>query len=157
MTQAVPRRRVPIEPGFFTIPDDPAEPPRLLGSRCRACGEHFFPRRVVCARCLAQGCEDVLLGPRGTLWTFTWVHVPFFGKKEASGAGYGVGQVDLPEGPRIQAVLSGAREDLAIGIPMQLELETLRETAEGEAVVIHRFRPVARARGPASLPAETRP
>jgi uncharacterized OB-fold protein len=143
MSAALPRR-VPIEPGFFTIPGDPAEPPRLLGSRCRACGEHFFPRRRVCARCLAQGCEDVLLGPRGTLFTFTWVHVPFFGKKAADGGGgYGVGQVDLPEGPRIQAVLSGARGDLAIGMPMTLELETLRETPAGEAVVIHRFRPGA--------------
>ena len=141
MSQPAPRRRIPIEPGFFTIPDDPAEPPRLLGSRCRACGEHFFPRRVVCARCLAQGCEDVLLGPRGTLWTFTWVHVPFFGSRRTAGAGYGVGQVDLPEGPRIQAVLSGTREQLRIGLPMQLELEALRETPEGEEVVIHRFRP----------------
>ena len=137
------RRRVPIEPGFFTIPDEPAAEPRLLGSRCRACGEHFFPRRVVCARCLAQGCDDVLLGPRGTLFTFTWVHVPFFGKKQAGGAGYGVGQVDLPEGPRIQAVLSGVQGDFAIGMPMRLELETLRETPEGDAVVIHRFRPEA--------------
>src|SRR5262249_35615542 len=58
------RPRVPIEPGYFTIPEAPAERPRLLGSRCRACGEHFFPRRVVCARCLAQECEEVLLGPR---------------------------------------------------------------------------------------------
>jgi uncharacterized OB-fold protein len=139
------RRRVPIEPGFFTIPDDPEAKPRLLGSRCRACGEHFFPRRVVCARCLAQGCDDVLLGPRGTLWTWTWVHVPFFGqRKVASGVGYGVGQVDLPEGPRIQAVLSGAQGDFAIGMPMALELETVRETPEGEAVVIHRFRPELR-------------
>ena len=139
------RRRVPIEPGFFTIPDDPAAEPRLLGSRCRACGEHFFPRRVVCARCLAQGCDDVLLGPRGTLWTFTWVHVPFFGRKQTAGVGYGVGQVDLPEGPRIQAVLSGAQGDFAIGMPMRLELETVRETPEGDAVVIHRFRPETRA------------
>jgi uncharacterized OB-fold protein len=143
MAETVPRRRVPIEPGFFTIPADPAEPPRLLGSRCGACGEHFFPRRVVCARCLAQRCEDVLLGPHGTLFTYTWVHVPFFGKKGAAGAGYGVGQVDLPEGPRIQAVLSGGAGDFAIGMPMTLELETLRETPEGEDVVIHRFRPRA--------------
>lgn len=139
------RRRVPIEPGFFTIPDDPEAEPRLLGSRCRACGEHFFPRRVVCARCFAQACDDVLLGSRGTLFTFTWVHVPFFGKKQAGGAGYGVGQVDLPEGPRIQAVLSGAQGDFAIGMPMRLELETLRETPEGDSVVIHRFRPETRA------------
>jgi uncharacterized OB-fold protein len=143
MAEPAPRRRVPIEPGFFTIPDDPSAPPQLLGSRCRACGEHFFPRRFVCARCLAHGCEDVLLGPRGTLWTFTWVHVPFFGQTKAAGAGYGVGQVDLPEGPRIQAVLSGARDELRIGLPMQLELETLRETPDGELVVIHRFRPAA--------------
>jgi uncharacterized OB-fold protein len=136
------RRRVPIEPGFFTIPADAAAPPRLLGSRCRACGEHFFPRRVVCARCFATGCDEVLLGPRGTLYTYTWVHVPFFGKKAAGGAGYGVGQVDLPEGPRIQAVLSGGPGDFTIGMPMTLELETVRETAEGDAVVIHRFRPV---------------
>ena len=141
MTESAPRRRVPIEPGFFTVPDDPGESPRLLGSRCPKCGEHFFPRRVVCARCLAQGCEDVLLGSRGTLWTWTWVHVPFFGQKQAAGAGYGVGQVDLPEGPRIQAVLSGTQGDFAIGMPMRLELETLRETPEGEEVVIHRFRP----------------
>jgi len=143
MTEAPPLRRVPIEPGFFEIPDDPSAPPRLLGSRCRACGEHFFPRRVVCARCLAPGCEDVQLGPRGTLFTYTWVYVPFFGQsKTGAGVGYGVGQVDLPEGPRIQAVLSGARCEFQIGMPMQLELEALRETDAGEVVVIHRFRPV---------------
>ena len=81
------RVRVPIEPGFFTVPDDPAAPPRLLGSRCRACGEHFFPRRLVCARCLAEGCEDVLLSTRGTLYTWTYVHFPLFGSKRADQAG----------------------------------------------------------------------
>jgi len=146
MTEAATRRRVPIEPGFFTIPDAVDEPPRLLGSRCRACGEHFFPRRRVCARCLAEGCEDVLLGPDGTLFTWTWVYVPFFGGRRGEGAGYAVGQVDLPEGPRIQAVLSGGKDAFRIGLPMQLELEAVRETPEGEAVVIHRFRP-ARAGG----------
>jgi uncharacterized OB-fold protein len=108
------RRRIPVEPGFFTIPDDPRLPPQLLGSRCAKCGEHFFPRRLVCARSLAQGSADVLLGPRGTLWTYTWVHVPFFGKSQAAAVGYGVGQVGLPEGPRIQAVLSGAEGDFAL-------------------------------------------
>jgi uncharacterized OB-fold protein len=94
--------RVPVEDGYFTVPDDPAERPRLLGSRCPACGEHFFPRRHVCARCLAEGCEDVLLGPRGRLWTWTYVHVPLFAKKDARIDAYGVGQVDLPEGPRVR-------------------------------------------------------
>ncbi len=135
------RQRVPIEPGFFTIPDDPGQSPRLLSSRCRDCGEHFFPRRPVCARCLAGGTEDVLLGPEGTLYTWTYVHFPLFNSRRAEHGGYGVGQVDLPEGPRVQCVLSGGPDDFRIGMPMGLELETLRENPEGQEVVIFRFRP----------------
>ena len=147
MSQAAARERVPIEPGFFTIPDDPEQPPQLLGSRCRACGEHFFPRREICAKCLHHGTDDVLLSPRGTLYTWTYVHFPMFNSKRADAGGYGVGQVDLPEGPRIQAVLSGGPGDFEIGMPMELELEVLRENSKGQAVVIHRFRPLA---GPAA-------
>lgn len=134
--------RVPVEDGYFTVPDDPAEAPRLLGSRCGACGEHFFPRRHVCARCLAEGCEDVVLGPRGRLWTWTYVHVPLFAKKDARVAAYGVGQVDLPEGPRVQAILVGGPGDFRIGMDMELDLETLRTDDDGREVVIFRFRPV---------------
>lgn len=134
--------RVPIEAGFFTIPDDPAEAPRLLGSRCPACGEQFFPRRLVCARCLHEGCEDVLLGPRGTLWTWTYVHVPLFGKKDADVDGYGVGQVDLPEGPRVQSILVGGPDDFAIGMELELDLEELRPDRNGDMLVIYRFRPI---------------
>lgn len=138
-----PKVRVPIEPGFFTVPDDPSAPPRLLGSRCAACSEVFFPRRHVCANCLAQDTQDVELSPRGTLYTWTYVHFPLFGSKRADHAGgYGVGQIDLPEGPRVQAVLSGGPGDFRIGMEMEVELETLRQNKEGQDVVIHRFRPV---------------
>ena len=137
-------RRIPIEPGFFTVPESPGEPPRLLGSRCGACGEHFFPRREVCAQCLGDDLDDVLLGPRGQLYTFTYVHVPLFGSRRADVGAYGVGQVDLPEGPRVQAVLSGERDELSIGMEMALELETLRKTDEGDEVMIFRFAPAAR-------------
>jgi uncharacterized OB-fold protein len=133
--------RIPIEPGYFTLPEDGA-PPRLLGSRCPACGEHFFPRRVVCARCLAEGCDDVELGPKGRLHTWTYVYVPLFAKRDGSVGSYGVGQVDLPEGPRVQAILVGGPDDFRIGMELELDLETLRTTDEGDEVVIFRFRPV---------------
>lgn len=133
--------RVPIAQGYFTVPDDPADAPRLLGSRCPACGEHFFPRRQVCAKCLAEGCEDVELGPRGRLWTWTYVHVPLFAKKDARVDAYGVGQVDLPEGPRVQSILQGDRDEFAIGMEMELDLESLRTDDAGDEVVIFRFRP----------------
>jgi len=137
--------RVPIEPGYFTIPSDPDEVPLLLGSRCRSCGEHFFPRRVVCARCLEKNTEDVTLGPRGTLYTWTYVHFPLFGAKRADVGGYAVGQIDLPEGPRVQSVLSGGPTAFRIGMEMELDLETLRENKEGDEVVIFRFRPLEEA------------
>jgi uncharacterized OB-fold protein len=134
--------RVPIEAGFFTIPDDPSEPPKLLGSRCPACATTFFPRRHVCASCLHEGCEDVEMGPRGRLWTWTFVHVPLFAKKDAKVDAYGVGQIDLPEGPRIQAILSGARDDFEIGMEMELGFEVLKQDKDGNDVVIYRFKPV---------------
>ena len=134
--------RTAIEEGFFTVPDDPAEAPRLFGSRCPACGEHFYPRRQVCARCLHESTDDVLLGPRGRLWTWTYVHVPLFAKKDGSVDAYGVGQVDLPEGPRVQAILVGGPDDFAIGMELELDLETLSTDQDGDDVVIYRFKPV---------------
>jgi uncharacterized protein len=134
--------RVAIEDGFFTIPDDPGEPPRLLGSRCPSCGEHFFPRRHVCAACLHEGCDDVMLGPTGTLYTWTYVHVPLFAKKDAKVEAYGVGQVDLPEGPRVQSILLGDRDAFRVGMELELDLETLGQNPDGDDVVIYRFKPV---------------
>jgi uncharacterized OB-fold protein len=133
--------RVPIAEGFFTVPDDPAERPRLLGSRCQACGEVFFPRRHVCAKCLHEGCDDVELSPRGTIYTWTYVHVPLFAKVDARVSGYGVGQIDLPEGPRVQAILVGDADEFRIGLEVETDLEVLRIDDDGNEVVIYRFRP----------------
>ena len=58
-----------------------------------------------------------------------------------------MGQVDLAEGPRVQAVLSGGPGDFRVGMEMELELEVLRENSKGEEVVIFRFRPVTKPGG----------
>ena len=81
------------------------------------------------------------LSTRGTIHTWTYCHVPLFGKKDADVAGYGVAQVDLPEGPRVQSILSGGRDDFAIGMEVEIDLETLRQNTDGDDVVIYRFRP----------------
>jgi len=133
--------RVPVKAGYFTVPDDPARPPKLLGTRCEDCGEHFFPRRAVCARCLSARTVDAALGPRGTLYSYTFVHFPLFGSMRIEHVGYGVGQVDLPEGPRVQLPLAGKQEDYRIGMTLEAELEPIREEGEQEVVIV-RFRPV---------------
>jgi uncharacterized OB-fold protein len=134
--------RVPIEAGFFRIPDEPDEPPRLLGSRCPACDEVFFPRRKVCAQCLHVGTEDVELSTRGRVHTWTYCHVPMFAKADADLDGYGVAQVDLAEGPRVQSILLGGPDDFTIGMEVEIDLETLRSNSAGDDIVIYRFRPV---------------
>jgi uncharacterized OB-fold protein len=134
--------RIPIKDGYFTIPEDASTPPRLLGTRCRSCGEHFFPRRAVCAKCLSRQTEDCELSPKGTLYSYTFVHFPLFGSMNAEHFdGYGVGQVDLPEGPRVQAPLAGKQGEFRIGQPLRLELDKLRDDDMGREVMIVRFRP----------------
>jgi hypothetical protein len=135
------RPRVPIKPDYFTVPDDPGAAPKFLATRCESCSEYFWPRRAICARCLSEQTSDVELEGRGTLYSYTFVHFPLFGSMNIEHReGYGVGQVDLPEGPRIQAPLAGKQGDFRIGQTMQVELDTLRQDDSGRDVVIVRFR-----------------
>ena len=97
----------------------------------------------MCAKCLHEGTEDMELSTRGRIWTWTYCHVPMFGKLDADVAGYGVAQVDLPEGPRVQSILSGGPDDFAIGMEVDIDLETLRQDSDGNDVVIYRFRPAS--------------
>ena len=136
------RPRVPIKPGYFTVPDDPAIAPKFLATRCESCGEHFYPRRAICAQCLSEQTADVELEGRGTLYSYTFVHIPLFGSTNIEHMeGYGVGQIDLPEGPRIQAPLAGKQPEFRVGQQVVAELDTLREDA-GRDIVIVRFRPL---------------
>jgi len=141
-----PRARRPLKQGYFTVPENPGEPPKLLGTVCKDCGEHFFPKRAVCAKCLSENTGEAMLGPSGTLYSYTFVHFPLFGSTKMEHVGYGVGQVDLPEGPRVQTPLAGKQEDYAIGMALEAELEPIREEGETEVVIL-RFRPSAQAAG----------
>lgn len=136
------RTRVPIKPGFFTVPDDPRSAPRLLGTKCNACGEHFYPRRTICGKCMSEQTADVEMDARGTLYSYTFVHLPLFGSTNMEHAdGYGVGQIDLPEGPRVQAPLAGKQAEFRVGQPVRGELNVLREDGAQDIVIV-RFRPV---------------
>jgi uncharacterized OB-fold protein len=138
---AVAKPRVPIKPGFFTVPDDPAVAPKFLATKCEACGEFFFPRRQVCAKCLSERTSAVELNGKGTIYSYTFVHLPLFGSTNLEHMdGYGVGQIDLPEGPRIQPPLAGKRDQFKVGMAVEAELDTLREDG-GRDIMIIRFRP----------------
>jgi uncharacterized OB-fold protein len=133
--------RRPLEAGYFTMPDG-NEPPRLIGSYSAAADKYFFPRRRRCPL-TAGPVKDVLLSPTGELYAWTFVESAWMGKTRfgSAGDGYGVGQVDLPEGVRIQTVLRGAMGAWEIGMPMQLEIYPVMTDADGTELCSYRFGP----------------
>lgn len=50
---------------------------RLLGQRCGSCGYTICPPRGACPTCGVAAEELVEVGPRGTVTSFTVVHIPF--------------------------------------------------------------------------------
>jgi len=124
------------------VPAD-AAPPKILGSCCADCGEHFFPARRVCAKCNSQRLRAAEMSGRGSLYSYTFVHLPLFGATSVEYKdGYGVGQIDLDEGPRLQMPLAGRQEEFRIGMRLRAELDVVRQDKEGRDVVSLRFRPL---------------
>ena len=135
---------VPIDAGLFA---GDADAPQLVGSRCRECGEVTFPRQDGCPCCTASAMEDVLLARRGKLWTFTIQRfpppVPPFKGDPQRFTPFGVGYVELADGLRVEGRLTeNDPEKLAIGMDMELVLETFQNNESGEEVTTFAFRPV---------------
>lgn len=136
--------RRPLEDGYFTMPDGD-EQPRLIGSYSPVADKYFFPRRRRCPL-TAGPVEDILLSTTGELYAWTYVESAWMGKTRfgSTGDGHGVGQVDLPEGVRVQSILRGEMGDWEIGMPMQLEVYPIMTDADGTELCSFRFGPAGR-------------
>jgi uncharacterized OB-fold protein len=134
---------VPVAEGLFA---ETAEGPRLLGSRCAACGTPYFPKSALCRhpKCDGGAMEDAAFGPKGTLWSYTIQHYPPPppAKYDEPYMPYAMALVDLAEGLRVLARVSV--DDLAqvkAGMPVELVLEPLYTDPQGNDVVTWKFRP----------------
>lgn len=146
-TAGDPQRWVPIQEGLFSGSDDE---PRLLASRCRACGELTFPQQSSCPACAASDGEVVPLARRGVLWTWTVQRFPppvppYAGSADRdSFVPFGVGYVELPEGIRVEGRLTeNDAEKLEIGMQMELVLESFGRDEQGRELRTFAFRPAA--------------
>lgn len=82
--------------------------------------------------------ENILLSRRGKLYTYTVVRYPPPDYKGS--APYGVGIIELPEGIKINSVLT-EYENLKIGMEMELVIEKLHEDEKGDKVMTYKFKP----------------
>ncbi len=120
----------PAVEGLFTMD---SEEPRLLGTRCRACGTYFFPaERTFCRNpdCDRADLEDVKLSRVGTLWSYTSANYqpppPFVSRDPFEP--FAIAAVELAdEGITVlgQVADSVGVEALETGMPMELVLREL--------------------------------
>ena len=134
------KKRVSVIPTRLRLLNEDGKEGVLLGTRCRRCGEHFFGDVVFCRNCTSSDLEPVELSRRGTLYSYTVVRVPPAGWRGS--VPYALGQVELPEGPHVLSELVDCPfEELQVGMMLDLALVVGGEDAEGNEVVVYKWRP----------------
>ena len=139
-TPAAAEKLIPLREGMFKMPDHVDGPAALTGSRCRNCGEPFFPARVYCAACTSGDMEATVFSESGVVETFTIVRQQ--PPNSVMVPPYAIVRVRLDGGPSIQTVM--ATDDVAaaqIGARVRLAARRLNEDEAGNTVVSFMARP----------------
>ena len=116
----------------------------LVGSRCGACGEIFFPRKEsgFCPHCQHKSLADVRLSGEGTISTFTVVCQQPGGGFYKGPVPYAYGVVQLPEGVNVQTLFTGCKpEKIKVGLKARLVIEELFKE-DGSSIDTYKFVPV---------------
>ena len=88
----------------------------LLCSRCSHCGHVAYPTESICSACgRRDDYQSFELGPDGTLYTFTIVHVAAPGTETP----YALGYVDFAEGARVFGRIV-PEDHLAVGMMVRV-------------------------------------
>jgi uncharacterized protein len=126
--------------GWYTLDENE---PHLIGSLCAACGTYCFPsRNRFCPNpdCGSAELEPAPLSRRGILWSYTNACYqppePYISPDPF--VAFAIAAVALEKERMIvlgQVVTGVCVEQLRIGMPMELVLETLYEDPSSERVV----------------------
>ena len=138
----------PAIEGWHTM----ADKPHLIGTQCKHCGTYLFPKQE--QYCRNPGCDstdfrEVELSRTGHIWSYTNAcykpPAPFVAAEPFEP--YAIAGVQLEKEQMVvlgQVVQGVSVEDLKVGMPMELVLETLHET-EHDIKVTWKWRPLATA------------
>jgi uncharacterized OB-fold protein len=119
---------------------------KLMGAKCKDCGEIYVPVRKLCTKCNKANMEWMQMSGKGEIAAFTSITVgtPFFVQK-----GYGRDKpycfsvIKLKEGPMVSGQLVGVNESkpdtIKIGMPVKVTF--LSTEIKGETRVDLGFEP----------------
>ena len=132
--------RVAAIEGWYTLD---ADSPHLIGSRCDDCGTYFFPRQDRYCKnpaCDSTAFSDVKLSRTGILWSYTNACYqppePFVAPDPFEPYAIAAVQLEAEQMTILGQVVAGVTVDeLKVGMPMELVLETLHEDEEDTKVV----------------------
>ena len=83
---------------------------KLMGTKCKKCGETYFPPRADCLKCMNDKFEWIEYSGKGTLNSFTTIYAAPKGFEDI--IPYTLGVVDLEEGGRLLAWITNPPENL---------------------------------------------
>lgn len=137
----------PAIEGWFTMD---TQQPHLIGTRCCDCGTYFFPRQSSYCKnpaCDSTEFEEVELSRTGKVWSYTNACYkppePFVAAEPFEP--YAIAAVELEREQMMvlgQVIEGVGVEDLKVGMPMELVLETLHED-EDDIKVTWKWKPSA--------------
>jgi uncharacterized protein len=135
----------PVKEGLWAESVEADNKPHLLGSRCSACGEVYFPKKMnmICTCCQSTALRDILLGNTGIVFTHTTVMMRPPGGYYRGKVPYRIGVVELPEGVYVDTLFTDGDDDkIKIGAAVELVIEILHDDGEDE-VMTYKFLPVS--------------
>jgi uncharacterized protein len=126
--------RVPLKEGLFSEEGGG----RLLGNKCKSCGQIYYPKALFCFECAATDMEEVVLSRRGKLYSYTIGRMPAMHFEPP----YALGMVDLPEGVRVFApLIMGEGTVLKVGMEMEVSIEEMWQE-EDQQIIGYKFKAV---------------
>ena len=136
----------PAIEGWHTM----AAKPHLIGSQCQACGTYFFPKQNDYCRnpqCESTDFREVELSRTGTIWSYTNAcykpPAPFVAQEPFVPYAIAGVQLDTEQMVVLGQVVDGFTvDDLKVGMPVELVLETLHET-DTDIKVTWKWQPLA--------------
>ena len=95
---------------------------KLMGAKCRTCGQLLVPPKPMCSTCFSHDLEWKELPKEGKLLTYTVIHVS--PKQFQGSVPYAVGIVGFADDAQLPGMIKGVASDqLKVGMDLTIRFE----------------------------------